>query len=69
MRLLARRNENTPEASTFDLFKLEETSSHPQHKLAFDWADGPEDEPVPLTSVELQHKAIQWRIEDELDLK
>ncbi len=36
---------------------------------AFDWAGKPEDEPMALTSVELQHMATLWRVEQELDLK
>lgn len=31
--------------------------------LKFDWADGPSDPPEPLTSVELQHQALEWGIE------
>ena len=30
--------------------------------LKFDWCDGPDDPPVGLTSVELQHEALEWRI-------
>jgi len=33
--------------------------------MLFDWADGPEDPPEPYTSVELQHKANEWRNDDE----
>ncbi len=30
--------------------------------LTFDWCDGPDDPPVELTSVELQHEALEWRL-------
>ena len=34
--------------------------------LTFDWCDQLQDPPVPYSSVELQHLASVWRIEDEL---
>lgn len=48
------------------LLSREQRRSH--YVPTFDWVDGPDDEPEPLTSVELQHMATLWRIEDELDL-
>jgi hypothetical protein len=57
------------EVVDFVEFLLSRERSQPQHSPAFDWVDGPDDEPEPRTSVELQHMATQWRIEDELDLK
>jgi len=35
--------------------------------LTFDWADGPDDPPVPYDSVELQHQALESRINEEWD--
>lgn len=35
--------------------------------LTFDWADGPNDPPVECDSVELQHQASEWRINEEWD--
>jgi hypothetical protein len=37
--------------------------------LTFDWADGPDDLPVPYDSVELQHQASEWRIDEKWDGK
>jgi hypothetical protein len=37
--------------------------------LTFDWADGPDDAPVHYDSVELQHQALEWRINEEWDGK
>jgi hypothetical protein len=53
----------------FAEFLLSRETPSVQPEPAFDWVDGPDDEPVALTSVELQHLATLWRIEDELDLK
>ncbi|MEO6725766.1 MAG: hypothetical protein ABIP14_10775 [Blastocatellia bacterium] len=46
-----------------------EPSRDNKRNLAFDWVVDSDAEPEPLTSVELQHLATKWRIEDELDLK
>ena len=35
--------------------------------LTFDWADGPDDQPVPYDSVELQHQALESRIDEQWD--
>ena len=35
----------------------------------FDWAGQPDDPPEPLSSVELQHLATEYLIQQELDLK
>jgi hypothetical protein len=37
--------------------------------LTFDWADGPDDLPAPYDSVELQHQALEWRIDEQWDNK
>lgn len=41
---------------------LSESSLQKIRGLKFDWCDGPNDPPVGLTSVELQHEAMEWRI-------
>lgn len=44
--------------------KLLEQEQPPKTRgLKFDWVDGPDDPPVPYTSVELQHQVLEWRIE------
>lgn len=53
----------------FAEFLLSREQQPDPYEPPFDWVDGPDDEPVTLSSVELQHLATQWRIEDELDLK
>ena len=42
---------------------LKDESAPPTPGLTFDWCDGPADHPAPLTSVELQHAALEWRKE------
>lgn len=37
--------------------------------LTFDWADGPDDLPVPYDSVELQHQALWSRVDEQWDNK
>jgi len=37
--------------------------------LTFDWADGPDELPVPYDSVELQHQALESRINEQWDSK
>jgi hypothetical protein len=53
----------------FAEFLLQKDQVVTQTEPTFDWAGRPDDEPMPLTSVELQHMATVWRIEQELDLK
>jgi len=42
---------------------LNEERPRKKTKLTFSWADGPDDPPVELNSVELQHEATRLRIE------
>lgn len=42
---------------------LNEDHSQPTRGLKFDWCDGPDDPPIGLTSVELQHEALEWRVQ------
>lgn len=53
----------------FAEFLLQKDQMATQATPSFDWAGRPDDEPMALTSVELQHMATLWRIEQELDLK
>lgn len=46
-------------------FLLSREKPRPRTKLTFSWADGPDDPPVNLDSVELQHEATNLRIKDE----
>ncbi|MGE0885118.1 MAG: DUF2281 domain-containing protein [Blastocatellales bacterium] len=41
---------------------LSEAPSQQTRGLKFDWCDGPDDPPVMLSSVELQHEALEWRV-------
>ena len=31
--------------------------------LTFDWCDGPDDPPVEMTSVEMQHEVLEWMVQ------
>ncbi len=42
---------------------LEEDQVPATRGLTFDWVDGPDDPPLPCSSVELQHQVLEWRIE------
>lgn len=42
---------------------LNEEKPRKRAKMSFSWADGPDDPPVELNSVELQHEATKLRIE------
>ncbi len=57
------------EVDDFVEFLLSKEPLTSKSEPTFDWAGRPEDEPMALTSVELQHMATLWRIEQELDLK
>lgn len=48
---------------------LHEEQSPATRGLTFDWVDGPDDLPVPYDSVELQHQALEWRIDGQWDNK
>jgi len=53
------------EVLSFIEFLLSKERPRAPRKLAFSWADGPDAQPVNLSSVELQHEATSLRIEDE----
>lgn len=57
------------EVDDFVEFLLSKEAFSSNTEPTFDWAGKPDDEPMALTSVELQHMATLWRIEQELDLK
>lgn len=54
------------EVLDFIEFLLSKEIPRKPQKLTFSWADGPEDPPVNMTSVELQHEATRLRAEDEI---
>ncbi len=53
------------EVRDFAGFLLEKHTNRPRRKPRFDWAGGLKDLRDKYTSVELQHKASDWRIEQE----
>ena len=53
------------EVMDFANFVLERRANRPRRKPRFDWAGGLKDFRDKYTSVELQHKASEWRIEQE----
>ncbi len=53
------------EVRDFADFLLEKHTNRPRRKPRFDWAGGLKDLRDKYTSVELQHKASDWRIEPQ----
>lgn len=53
------------EAIEFIEFLLERETHRPTREMTFDWAGGLKHLAGQYTSVDLQHKANEWRIEDE----
>lgn len=54
------------EVLDFIEFLLVRDKPRKPRELTFSWADSPEDPPVNMTSVELQHEATKLRVEDEI---
>ncbi len=58
--------ERRAEVMDFVEFLLARVGRKPRPKMICDWAGGLEDLRGEYTSVELQHKATQWRAENEM---
>ena len=58
--------ERRAEVMDFVEFLLARVGRKLRRKMTCDWAGGLEDLRGEYTSVELQHKATQWRAEDEM---
>jgi len=58
--------ERRAEVLDFAEFLLAKVGGKDRPKMACDWAGGLEDTHMEYTSVELQHKASQWRTDDEM---
>ncbi len=51
--------EPLPNSSSANGLMQEETAPF-SRGLTFDWCDGPDDPPVEMTSVEMQHEVLEW---------
>ena len=51
------------EVMDFVEFLLTKEKPRRPAKLTFSWAGRPDDLPINMTSVELQHEALEWRVQ------